>query len=364
MPLRTPLYENHVRAGARVVEFAGWDMPVQYAGILEEHEAVRTRAGLFDVSHMGEVVFRGPKALDALNRVFTNDLSKVADGQAQYGCLCRENGGIVDDVVVYRRSAEDLLVCVNASNRAKDFEWLKAHAAGAPGVDVQNESDEWAQLALQGPLAPQILQRLTTVNLSAIRTYRFALGEVAGVPAIVARTGYTGEDGFEVFCPAAAGPKLWDALLEAGQPEKAQPAGLGARDSLRLEMAYRLYGNDMDDGTTPLEAGLAWVVKLDKGDFVGRDALVRQKEQGLAKKLVGFVLTDAGIPRHGYDVLQEGRKVGTVTSGTKSPSLKIAVGLAYVPPALAAEGSTFGVDIRGRAAAARVVKTPFYSKKA
>jgi aminomethyltransferase len=364
MPLRTPLYENHVRAGARVVEFAGWDMPVQYAGILEEHEAVRTRAGLFDVSHMGEVVFRGPKALEALNRVFTNDLSKVADGQAQYGCLCRENGGIVDDVVVYRRSAEDLLVCVNASNRAKDFEWLKAHAAGAPGVDVQNESDEWAQLALQGPLAPQILQRLTTVNLSAIRTYRFALGEVAGVPAIVARTGYTGEDGFEVFCPAAAGPQLWDALLEAGQPEKAQPAGLGARDSLRLEMAYRLYGNDMDDGTTPLEAGLAWVVKLDKGDFVGRDALVRQKEQGLAKKLVGFVLTDAGIPRHGYDVLQEGRKVGTVTSGTKSPSLKIAVGLAYVPPALAAEGSTFGVDIRGRAAAARVVKTPFYSKKA
>jgi aminomethyltransferase len=364
MPLRTPLYENHVRAGARVVEFAGWDMPVQYAGILEEHEAVRTRAGLFDVSHMGEVVFRGPKALDALNRVFTNDLSKVADGQAQYGCLCRENGGIVDDVVVYRRSAEDLLVCVNASNRAKDFEWLKAHAAGAPGVDVQNESDEWAQLALQGPLAPQILQRLTTVNLSAIRTYRFALGEVAGVPAIVARTGYTGEDGFEVFCPAAAGPQLWDALLEAGQPEKAQPAGLGARDSLRLEMAYRLYGNDMDDGTTPLEAGLAWVVKLDKGDFVGRDALVRQKEQGLAKKLVGFVLTDAGIPRHGYDVLQEGRKVGTVASGTKSPSLKIAVGLAYVPPALAAECSTFGVDIRGRAAAARVVKTPFYSKKA
>jgi aminomethyltransferase len=364
MPLRTPLYEQHVRAGARVVEFAGWDMPVQYAGILEEHDAVRTRAGLFDVSHMGEVVFRGPKALEALNRVFTNDLSKVADGQAQYGCLCRENGGIVDDVVVYRRSAEDLLVCVNASNRAKDFEWLKARAGGTPGVDLQNESDAWAQLALQGPLAPQILQRLTTVNLSAIRTYRFALGEVAGVPAIVARTGYTGEDGFEVFCPADAGPKLWDALLEAGQPEKAQPCGLGARDSLRLEMAYRLYGNDMDDGTTPLEAGLAWVVKLDKGDFVGRDALVRQKEQGLAKKLVGFVLTDTGIPRHGYDVLQEGRTVGTVTSGTKSPSLKIAIGLAYVPPALAAEGSTFGVDIRGRAAAARVVKTPFYSKKA
>jgi len=360
MPLRTSLYDTHVRARARVVEFAGWEMPVQYAGILAEHEAVRTRAGLFDVSHMGEVVFRGPKALEALGRVFTNDLSKTRDGQAQYGCLCRESGGIVDDVVVYRRAADDLLVCVNAANRAKDFAWLAGHAGGA---DVKNESDDWDQLALQGPLAAQVLQRLTKVNLSALGTYRFAPGEVAGVSCLVARTGYTGEDGFELFCQAGRGPALWAALMESGKPEGIAPAGLGARDSLRLEMAYRLYGSDMDDTTTPLEAGLAWVVKLDKGDFVGRDALLKQKEAGVPRKLVGFILTDPGIPRHGYPVLQDGRKVGEVTSGTKSPSLGTSIGLAYVPTALAAEGSTFAVDIRGRAAAARVVKTPFYTRK-
>ncbi len=360
MTLRTPLYETHVRAGARLVEFAGWEMPVQYAGILQEHEAVRTRVGLFDVSHMGEVVFRGPKALEALNRAFTNDLGKAQDGQAQYGCLCRDSGGIVDDVVVYRRAADDLLVCVNAANRAKDFEWLQSHAGGA---DVKNESDDWAQLALQGPLAAQLLQRITKVNLSAIRSYRFAPGEVAGIPCLVARTGYTGEDGFELFCASAQAPRLWNALMEAGAPERIQPCGLGARDSLRLEMAYRLYGSDMDDSTTPLEAGLAWVVKLDKGDFVGRDALVKQREAGVPRKLVGFTLTDPGIPRHGYPVLQDGRKVGDVTSGTKSPSLGTSIGLAYVPTALAAEGSTFAVEIRGRAAAARVVKTPFYTRK-
>ncbi len=295
-----------------------------------------------------------------MNRAFTNDLGKVVDGQAQYGCLCRESGGIVDDVVVYRRSAEDLLVCVNAGNRAKDFEWLSAHAGGA---EVRNESDEWAQLALQGPLAAQLLQRITKVNLSQLRSYRFGSGEVAGIPCLVARTGYTGEDGFELFCPAAQGARLWDALIETGTPERIQPCGLGARDSLRLEMAYRLYGSDMDDSTTPLEAGLAWVVKLDKGEFVGREALVRQREQGVARKLVGFTLTDPGIARHGYPVLQDGRKVGEVTSGTRSPSLEIPIGLAYVPTALAAEGSIFAVEIRGRAAAARVVKTPFYVRK-
>ena len=359
MALRTPLHDTHVRAGARMVEFAGWDMPVQYAGLLGEHEAVRTRVGLFDVSHMGEVVFRGPRALEAVSRLFTNDLSKVVDGQAQYGCLCREDGGIVDDVIVYRRGPEDLLVCVNAANRQKDFDWLSGNS---PGVDVKNESDDWGQLALQGPLAAQLLQRLTNVNLSAVKNYRFAGGEVAGIPCLVARTGYTGEDGFELFCPAAETPRLWDALVEAGQHERIAPCGLGARDSLRLEMAYRLYGSDMDDHTTPLEAGLGWVVKLDKGEFVGRAALARQKEQGLQRKLVGFVLTDPGIARHGYPVLHEGRRVGEVTSGTRSPTLKVSVGLAYVPPALAAEGSTFAVEIRGKPAAAKVVKTPFHTR--
>src|SRR5512133_3264601 len=223
MPQRTPLYDTHVRAGARLVEVAGWERPVQYAGILAEHEAVRTRVGLFDVSHMGEVVFRGPRALEALNRVFTNDLSKIVDGQAQYGCLCRETGGIVDDVVVYRRAADDLLVCVNAGNRAKDYEWLAGHAGGA---DVRNESDDWAQLALQGPRAATLLQRLTKVNLSQLRSYRFAPGEVAGIPCLVARTGYTGEDGFELFCPSAQGARLWDALMEAGGPERIEACGL------------------------------------------------------------------------------------------------------------------------------------------
>ncbi len=360
MAQRTPLHDVHVRAGARMVEFAGWDMPVQYQGILAEHAAVRQRAGLFDVSHMGEIVFRGPKALETLQRLFTNDLSKCADGQAQYGVLCHESGGIVDDVVVYRRAADDLLVCVNASNRQKDFDWLREHASGA---DIVNESDAWGQLALQGPRAPEVLQRLTSVRLSSVGTYRFTQGEVAGVPCLVARTGYTGEDGFELFCEASRAPALWGALLEAGAPEDVVPCGLGARDSLRLEMAYRLYGNDMDDATTPLEAGLSWVVKLDKGEFVGRGALVQQKEAGLSKKLVGFTLTEPGIARHGYAALQDGKPVGAVTSGTRSPSLGTSVGLAFVPPGLAAEGSTFAVDIRGRPVAAKVVTTPFYSRK-
>ncbi len=360
MAQRTPLYDIHVNAGARLVEFAGWEMPVQYAGIIAEHQTVRSGVGLFDVSHMGEVIFRGPRALEALGKLFTNDLTKVVDGQAQYGCLCRESGGIVDDVVVYRRAADDLLVCVNAGNRQKDFEWLAGHAGGA---EVTNESDAWGQLALQGPLAAGLLQRLTQVNLSALRSYRFAKGEVAGIPCLVARTGYTGEDGFELFCASDAAARLWAALMDAGQPEHIAPCGLGARDSLRLEVAYRLYGSDMDDGTTPLEAGLAWVVKLDKGEFIGREALLRQKEQGLSRKLVGFVLTEPGIPRHGYPVLQDGRKVGEVTSGTRSPTLGTSIGLAYVPPALAAEGSTFAIEIRGRPVAAKAVKTPFYTRK-
>jgi aminomethyltransferase len=359
MAQRTPLYEVHVRARARIVEFAGWEMPVQYRGILTEHQAVRERVGLFDVSHMGEVVFRGPRAFETLQRLFTNDLSKAADGQAQYGCLCRDDGGIVDDVVVYRRAADDLLVCVNAGNRGKDFEWLREHGSSA---DVQNESDAWAQLALQGPRAPDVLQKLTAVRLSTVGTYRFTQGDVAGVPCLVARTGYTGEDGFELFCASERGPRLWDSLMEAGQAEGIEPCGLGARDSLRLEMAYRLYGSDMDDATSPLEAGLSWVVKLDKGEFIGRDALRKQKEAGLSRKLVGFTLTEPGIPRHGYAVLQDGKPVGTVTSGTKSPSLGTSIGLAYVPPALAAEGSTFAVDVRSRPVAAKVVKTPFYAK--
>ncbi len=361
MPQRTPLHDDHVRLGARMVEFAGWEMPVQYAGILEEHAAVRAAVGIFDVSHMGEVVLRGPGALAALQGVFTNDLSRAADGQAQYGCLCREDGGIVDDVVVYRRGPDDLLVCVNASNRTKDFEWLAAHAGGA---EVRNESDEWGQIALQGPRAAATLQPLCDVPLAGIGTYRFRPGKIAGIECLVARTGYTGEDGFELFFRPDRASRLWSALLDAGQPAGILPCGLGARDSLRLEMAYRLYGSDMDDGTTPLEAGLGWVVKFDKGDFVGREALLRQREQGLARKLVGFQVAGPGIARHGHAVVQDGRPVGIVTSGTRSPSLRTSIGLAYLPPALAAEGTSFTVDIRGRPVPATVVKTPFYTHPA
>jgi len=361
MPQRTPLYDSHVKAGGRIVEFAGWEMPVQYTGILDEHEAVRTRAGLFDVSHMGEVVFRGPGAAEALGRLFTNDLRKLVDGQAQYGCLCRPNGGIVDDVIVYRRGGEDWLVCVNAGNRQKDFEWLRA--GEGPGCTVKNESDDWAQIAVQGPKAAALVQRLSKDDLLAVKTFHFRPADVAGVACIAARTGYTGEDGFELFCLPDKATRLWDALLEAGKVDGLVPAGLGARDSLRLESAYRLYGSDMDDETTPLEAGLGWVVKLDRGDFVGREALLAQKFNGPAKRLVGFTLTERGIPRHGYPVLRDGKPAGIVTSGTQSPTLKIPVGLAYVPADLAAEGSTFAVEIRGRAVAAKVVKTPFYARK-
>ena len=360
MAKRTPLYDVHVKSGARMVEFAGWDMPVQYSGLLDEHEAVRTRAGLFDVSHMGEVVFRGPKALESLNRIFTNDLRRIVDGQAQYGCLCRENGGIVDDVIVYRRAEDDLLVCVNAGNRDKDFDWLRDHAGGS---SVTNESVDWVQIAIHGPRAQANLPGLTGADLAALKPFHFAEAQVAGIPGTIARTGYTGEDGFEIFCRPDQGPALWKAIVEAGKPAGLVPAGLGARDTLRLEVAYRLYGSDMDDATTPLEAGLGWVVKLDKGDFIGKDAMARQKAAGLPRKLVGFVLTDPGIARHGYDVLHDGEKVGVVTSGTKSPTLKTSIGLAYVPPALAAEGSSFAVDIRGRPASAQVVKTPFYVRR-
>jgi aminomethyltransferase len=307
---------------------------------------------------MGEVVFRGADALASLQRLFTNDLAKCADGQAQYGCLCREDGGIVDDVVVYRRAADDLLVCVNAGNRQKDFAWLHGHATGA---EVANESDDWAQLALQGPLAQQLLQRLTNVNLSALKPFRFAAGEVSGIAGcIVARTGYTGEDGFEVFCPPGEAPRLWDAILATGAHEKVVPCGLGARDSLRLEMAYRLYGQDMTDDTSPLEAGLGWVVKPAKGQFIGREAIEALRARGLTRKLVGFEMAERAVPRHGYRLMSAGAPVGVVTSGSFGPSVERSIGMGYVPVALSAVGSELGVEIRGATHPARVVKTPFH----
>lgn len=342
-----------------MVDFAGWDMPVQYAGLEKEHHAVRTAAGLFDVSHMGEIEFRGPGALEEANRLITNDLARAADGQAIYAGLLDERGCFVDDVVAYRFGPEHIFICVNASNREKDFAWMSSHAVKVKPVD---RSKDYAQLAIQGPKAFGIVQRLAKKPLDGVSTYRFTTGEVAGVPCLIARTGYTGEDGFELYCAPDEAERLWWALLEAGKGDGLVPCGLGARDSLRTEMKYALYGNDIDDQHTPLEASLAWIVKLDKADFIGKQALLAQRSAGVPRRLVGFELLDPGIPRPHYAILQNGQKVGEVTSGTMGPSIKKAVGIGYVPPALAAEGSTFEVEIRGRPARAKVVKTPFYQR--
>jgi len=359
---RTPLYEAHVRHGGKLVEYAGWELPVQFSGVLAEHRAVREAAGLFDVSHMGEIWLEGAEALAACNELVTNDVARLADGQALYAGMLNERGGFVDDVIVYRFSATKFMLCVNAANTEKDHAWIRDHAR--PGVKVRNESDRWAQLALQGPKAASILQKRTKHDLATIRFFHFAEIEVDGRPVIAARTGYTGEDGFEIFCRPGDAEALWESLLQAGREDGLLPAGLGARDSLRLEAKLALYGNDIDEDYTPLEAGLGWIIKWDKGDFIGRAALEKQKAEGVKRKLVGFTLTERGIPRHGYPVLANGEQVGVVTSGTQSPTLGIPIGLAYVPTELAAEGSTFAVEIRGRPVAAKVIKTPFYKRQA
>lgn len=359
MVRQTPLNAAHRKLGAKMVDFAGWDMPVQYAGVIAEHEAVRNAAGLFDVSHMGEIEFTGPGALEEANRLITNDLAKCADGQAVYAGLLNERGGFVDDVVAYRFSPEHIFICVNASNREKDFAWMSKMAKK---VQPRNRSDDFAQLAVQGPKAAAIVQRMTSADLSKLANYRFTTGQVGGVECIISRTGYTGEDGFELYCAPGKAEGLWFALLEEGKVEGIKPAGLGARDSLRTEMKYALYGNDIDDEHTPLEAGLGWIVKLDKPEFVGKEALVAQKAQGVPRKLVGFELTGQGIPRPHYPILKDGQKVGEVTSGTMGPSVKKPIGIGYVPTALAAEGSVFDVEIRGRAVGAQVVKTPFWKR--
>jgi aminomethyltransferase len=342
-----------------MVDFAGWDMPVQYSGLEKEHHAVRTAAGLFDVSHMGEVEFKGKGALEEANRLITNDLNKIADGQAIYAGLLNENGGFVDDIVAYRFSPEHIFICVNASNREKDFAWMHQNAKTVKPVD---RSDDYAQIAIQGPKAFGIVQRLANKPLEGVGTYRFTTGTVAGVEAIISRTGYTGEDGFELYIAPAQAEKLWNALLAEGKGDGLIPCGLGCRDSLRTEMKYALYGNDIDDVHTPLEAGLSWIVKLENHDFIGKPALEKQKAAGVPRKLVGFEMVGSGIPRGHYPILKDGQKVGEVTSGTMGPSTKKAVGIGYVPTALSAEGSTFDVEIRGRPVAAKVVKTPFWKR--
>jgi aminomethyltransferase len=358
---RTPLYDVHRALGARMVAFGGWEMPVHYRGILEEHRAVRGAVGLFDVSHMGEVELSGPRAGAACQALGTNDVRRLADGQVQYTLLCREDGGVVDDVTLYRHGPERFLFCVNAANVAKDLAWIRDHAGGAT---VTDRSDETGLLALQGPRAAAVLARLTAVALGGLRRFRFAAGEVAGVPAVISRTGYTGEDGFELSVAAERTAALWAALLEAGRPAGIEPVGLGARDTLRLEAALPLYGNELDDSVTPLQAGLARFAPLDGEDFIGRLALLRERENGSPRRLVGLEMRGAGIARHGYPVLAADAPAGRVTSGTRSPTLGRAIALAYVEPAHAAAGTDLAVEIRGRAVAARVVPTPFYRRGA
>ena len=361
---KTSLHALHVELGARLVPFAGWEMPIQYEGIVAEHRAVRERAGLFDVSHMGELELTGKGALELVSSLITNDPTRIVDGQAQYTCACNEQGTILDDLIIYRRSPEHVLIVCNASNRAK----IAAHVAKAADgrVTFRDRSDETALIALQGPRALETLARAGS-SLDAARelgSFRFRDADVAGVPATVARTGYTGEDGVELFCPWDAAPQLFRALLEAGRELGVAPIGLGARDTLRLEARLALYGNDIDETTNPLEAGLGWVVKLDKPAFLGKDALSAVKAQGTARRLVGFEMVGRGIARHGYPLLDAtGATIGVCTSGSPSPTLGKNIGLGYVPTALAAEGTRFAVDCRGKSIEAQVVPTPFYKRK-
>jgi aminomethyltransferase len=354
---RTPLYNVHAALGAKIVPFAGFEMPVQYpTGITAEHKAVRERAGLFDVSHMGEFMIRGPQAVDFVNYITTNDVAALKPGEAQYSTILREDGTIVDDCLVYR--AEDrVIMVVNGSNIDKDFAHVSRFLSKFPEATLENISDEIALLALQGPEAARILQKHTDTDLSQIKYYEHRFGKVAGVDAYISRTGYTGEDGFELYFDAGDAEKVWRALTASGE---VTPAGLGARDSLRLEMGMALYGNDLDDTTTPLEASLGWLVKMKKGDFVGRDALAKQKEQGLKRKLVGFTTSERSFPRHGYPVFAKGKPSGEVRSGTMSPTLGIPIGTAYVPVESAAEGSPLEIEIRGKRVPAVVQKMPFY----
>jgi len=362
---RTPLYDTHVALGAKMVEFGGWEMPVQYKGILEEHRAVRNAAGLFDIDHMGQTRVTGGDALKFLNHLLTANFSDMAINSAKYAVMCYADGTCVDDTFVYRlraRDADGWMVVVNAGNRDKDNAWMKAQAAGFD-IELKDVSAEFYMLAFQGPKAEAVLQKLGTFNVADLQ-YRhareFSLG---GERGIIARTGYTGEDGFELFVPNAQGKQVWDAILDAGKDDGVLPIGLGARDSLRFEAKFALYGHEIDARTTPIEAALGWACDLNK-NFIGRDVLLKQKLEGTTKKLVGFEMIERGIARGGYEIASNGNVVGVVTSGMPAPTLEKNIGLGYVPPELAKVGTEFDVILRGKPTKARVVKTPFYANRA
>lgn len=358
---RTPLYETHRALGAKMVEFSGWEMPVQYKGILEEHRAVRSAAGLFDIDHMGQVRVTGPGALAYLQNLLTANFSDMEINTAKYAVMCYADGTCVDDTFVYRL-ADEWMVVVNAGNRDKDNAWMKAQTFGY-AVDVRDVSEEFYMLAFQGPLAEQVLQKLESFDLADLKYHHAREFHINGERGILARTGYTGEDGFELFIPFGHGKHAWEAILEAGKDVGVQPIGLGARDSLRFEAKFALYGHEIDANTTPVEAALGWACDLNK-NFVGRDALLKQKLEGPKKKLVGFEMIERGIARNGYEIATNGKVVGYVTSGMPAPTLEKNIGLGYVPPELAKVGAEFDIMIRGKPTKARVVKTPFYANRA
>ncbi|MFS8085128.1 MAG: glycine cleavage system aminomethyltransferase GcvT [Acidobacteriota bacterium] len=362
---KTSLNEAHRRLGGRMVEFGGWDMPVQYsAGTMSEHLRTRTHSGLFDVSHMGEIDVHGPDAIAFVNRLVSNDASKLIDGQAQYSALTTPEGTVIDDLLVYRFAEDHLLLVVNAGTTDKDWDWISSHHS-KDNVELKNQSADYCQIAVQGPDAISILQKLTDVPLSEIKYYHFREGEVDGVEAIVSRTGYTGEDGFEVYAAAEKAEQLWNKILDAGNfgsDDGILPCGLAARNTLRLEAGMCLYGHEIDETTTLLEANLGWICKLNKGDFIGREPLQKQKQQGVNRKLIGFEVTDRGIARDGQEVLIDGLRVGRVTSGSPAPFLKKNIGMAYVPVEFANEGRAIEIDVRGRLVSARIVPLPFYKR--
>jgi aminomethyltransferase len=359
---KTPLHARHRASNARMVAFAGWEMPVEYSGITAEHIAVRTRAGVFDVSHMGEIEIAGANALAAVQRISCNDAAALEVGQAQYTGLLTPEGTFVDDMLVYRMAPHHFMLVANASNVKRDYAWISEQIKSVGDAAAVDTSSRYALIALQGPASQEVLQPLTGVDLGDLRYYWFGHGEVAAARATISRTGYTGEDGFEIFVPANVADRVWQALLESGRSADVIPCGLGARDTLRLEAAMRLWGNDIDESTSVLEAGMGWIVGWNKTDFIGRDRLHEQKETGTSRRLVGFEMLDRGIARHGYPVVRGDRAVGVVTSGTHTPFLKKAIGMAYVPGDLAAPETEITIDIRGRASKARVVPMPFYKR--
>ena len=359
---KTPLYDNHISLGGKMIDFGGWQLPVQYTGIIEEHNGVRSTAGLFDVSHMGEITVKGPGAQAFIQLMVTNDILKATDGQVIYSPMCYPDGGTVDDLLIYRIDADDYLLVVNASNTDKDFDWLWQHRMD--GADIENVSDRYAQLAIQGPAAEKILQKLCDISLNGMKFFYFmSQVKVGGVDALLSRSGYTGEDGFELYVPSEDAPALWEELLREGQKDGLVPVGLGARDTLRFEVALPLYGHELSADISPLEAGLGLFVKLDKGAFIGRDALITQKQAGLKRKLVGFEMTQRGIPRNGFEVCLAEKNIGFVTTGNFAPTLKKTLGLALIDAVYAAEGTDIDIMIRSKPVPAKIVKKPFYTKK-